>query len=147
MSKVKRQRKSLVAPRYATGNRVRVRHGVTDADYPDMPIGGWIGTVSEVQKNGMCLVLWSRETLDAIHPVFRKRCESGGFDLERYWLGQDDLEPDEGGSLEIEHPENITTESLSHNDQDDRIRPAPRPVLHVSPRASQQYGRYARFCL
>lgn len=41
---------------------------------------------------------------------------------ERYWLGQDDLEPDDGGPLEIEGPEEITTEPLSHKDQDDRIR-------------------------
>jgi len=122
MSKVKRKRKPRAAPRYNVGDRVRVKHGVTDSDYPDMPIGGWAGTISEVQKNGMCMVVWSRETLDAIHPVFRKRCERDGLEPERYWLGQDDLEPDGGDPLEIERPEEISTEPLSHKDQDDRIR-------------------------
>jgi hypothetical protein len=122
MSKVKRKRKPRVAPRYAAGDRVRVKHGVTDADYPDMPIGGWAGSISEVQKSGMCMVVWSQETLDAIHPVFRQRCEKDGVELERYWLGQDDLEPDGGGPLDIEQPEEISAEPLSHKDQDDRIR-------------------------
>jgi len=99
-----------------------VKQGIKDADYPDMPIGGWAGTVSEVQKNGICMVVWSRETLDAVHPVFRKRCERDGVELERYWLGQDELKSDEGGSLDIEQPEEISTEPLSHKDQDDRIR-------------------------
>jgi hypothetical protein len=122
MSKAKRKRKPRVALRYVVGDRVRVKHGVPDTDYPDMPIGGWAGTISEVQKNGVCMVVWSRETLDAIHPVYRKRCERDGLEPERYWLHQDDLEPDDGGPLDIEQPEKITTKPLSHSDQDDRIR-------------------------
>ncbi len=122
MANRKRKRKPSVPTKFGVGDRVRVRHGVTDVDYPDMPIGGWGGAISEVQKNGVYMVLWSRETLDAIHPVFEKRCESDGVELERYWLAEDDLEPDEGGPLEIECPEEITTKPLSHEDQDDRIR-------------------------
>ena len=91
-------------------------------DYPDMPMGGWVGTISEIQKNSMYMVVWSRETLDTIHPVHRKRCERDGLEPERYWLGQDDLEPDDGGPLDIEQPEAISTEPLSHEDRDDRIR-------------------------
>jgi hypothetical protein len=122
MSNRKQKRKPRVRAKFDVGDRVRVRHGVTDADYPDMPIGGWAGAVSEVQKNGQYMVLWSRETLGAVDPVFKKRCTRDGFDLERYWLAEDDLEPDEGGPLQIERPEQITTEPLSHNDQEDRIR-------------------------
>ena len=33
---------------YAAGDRVRVRRGVTDPEYPDLPLGGWAGTVAEV---------------------------------------------------------------------------------------------------
>ena len=112
MSTVKRKRKPRPAPRYATRDRVRVKRSIRDTDYPDMPMGGWAGTISEVEKNGLCMVRWSRETLDAIHPVFKNRCEKDGLELEHYWLPQDDLEPDEGGPLEIECPEEITTEPL-----------------------------------
>jgi hypothetical protein len=101
---------------------VRVKPGIRDTDYPDMPMGGWAGTITEVEKNGLCMVRWSKETLDSIHPVFKGRCEKDGLELEHYWLPQDDLEPDQGDPLEIECPEQITTEPLSSRDQDDRIR-------------------------
>ena len=87
-----------------------------------MPIGGWAGTVSEVHKDGMFTVRWSRETLASIHPVYRKRCERDGLELKEYWLGEDDIEPDTGGPLEIEQPKAITSKPLSPKDQDDRIR-------------------------
>jgi hypothetical protein len=87
-----------------------------------MPLGGWAGTVSEVHKDGMCTVKWSQETLDSIHPIFEKRCEKDGLYLEQYVLAEDDLEPDLGGPLDIEHPTEITTKPLSPKDQDDRIR-------------------------
>jgi hypothetical protein len=122
MSNRKQKQKPRVRAKFDVGDRVRVRYGVADVDYPDMPIGGWAGAISEVQKNGQYMVLWSRETLEAIDPVFEKRCARDGFDLERYCLSEDDLEPDEGGPLQIEPPGQITTEPLSHDDQDDRIR-------------------------
>jgi hypothetical protein len=101
---------------------VRVKKGVMDVEYPDMPMGGWAGTISEIHKDGMYTVRWSKETLAAIHPVFKKRCERDGMVLEEYWLGDDDLEPDAGGPLEIELPKEIATKPLSPRDQDDRIR-------------------------
>ena len=122
MSNRKQKRKPQVPAKFGVGDRVRVRLGVTDTDYPDMPIGGWAGAVSQIQKNGVYMVLWSRETRDAIHPIFEKRCANDGFELERYWLAEDDLEPDDGGPLEIECPKRSTAEPLSHEDQEDRIR-------------------------
>jgi hypothetical protein len=122
MSTVKRKRKPRPAPRYAARDRVRVKRGIRDTDYPDMPLGGWAGSIAEVEKDGLCMVRWSKKTLDAIHPVFRNRCETDGLELEHYWLPQDDLEPDQGDPLEIECPEEITTEPPSSKDQDDRIR-------------------------
>jgi uncharacterized protein YodC (DUF2158 family) len=108
--------------KFRVGDRVRVKHGIRDPDYPDMPLGGWAGTVSEARKDGMVTVRWSRETLGAIHPVFKKRCERDGMELEEYWLGEDDLEPDAGGPLDIERPTEIATKPLSPKDQEDRVR-------------------------
>ena len=88
-----------------------MKQGIRDADYPDMPLGGWAGTIAEVHDHGMFTVRWSQETLAAIHPVFLKRCERDGMDLEQYWLGDDDLESDAGGPLTIEHPTKIRTKS------------------------------------
>ena len=89
-----------------------------------MPLGGWAGTVSQIEKRTprMCLVRWSQQTLGSVHAVFKQRCERDGTDVQEYWLGEDDLEPDAGGPLDIERPTEITTKPLSPKDQDDRIR-------------------------
>jgi hypothetical protein len=34
-----------VPPRFEPGAKVRVKHGVRDPDFPDIPLGGWAGTV------------------------------------------------------------------------------------------------------
>ena len=39
--------KSSRAAQFRIGDKVRVRHGVMDNDYSDMPIGSWAGTISE----------------------------------------------------------------------------------------------------
>jgi hypothetical protein len=110
---------------FAVGDRVLVRRGVTDPDFPDLPIGGWAGTVVEVQTRESpptVLVRWSPATLAGIHPVFRKRSERDGFDIGEMWLGHDDLEPDDGAGGGIEQPSAIVTRPLSTDDQDDRVR-------------------------
>lgn len=118
----KKKTKSSVPAKFHVGDKVLVKHGIKDVEYPDMPLGGWAGTIAEVHRDGMYTVRWSGETLAAIHPVFKKRCERDGLVLEDYWLGDDDLEPDEGGPLKIEHPQKITTKPLSAKDPDDRVR-------------------------
>lgn len=110
------------ATEFQIGDKVRVRHGVMDNDYSDMPIGGWAGAIVETHDNDTHVVRWSEETLASIHPVFKSRCERDGTDIERYLIGPDALEPDPGGPLDIEQPRRIATRPLSPKDQDDRIR-------------------------
>jgi hypothetical protein len=116
------KRKKSSAVLFHPGDKVRVRRGIKDADYSDMPLGGWAGTIAEVHDDGMYTVRWSQETLESIHPVFKKRCEKDGLVFGQYLLGDDDLEPDTGGPLKIEQPQQIATKPLSPKDQDDRIR-------------------------
>ena len=99
---------------------VRVKHGVTDVDYPDIPIGGWIGRILNADGD-TCLVRWNVETLENIHPVYRKRCERDGNDIEEYWVNADDLEAAPNEPLDMEQPTEIITRPLSIDDQDDRI--------------------------
>lgn len=120
MSKAKGKNNSDA--QFKTGDVVRVRHGVRDTDYPDMPLGGWTGNVVEVYDDLMYMIKWSKETLASIHPVFKARCERDGLTFDQYCLGEDDLELDSGGPLNIEQPQQITTKPLVQNDQDDRIR-------------------------
>ena len=117
----KRKKKRSPA-KFKVGQEVRVRFGVKDVDYPDMPLGGWAGTIIEVRGSDTFIIRWSKETLDAIHPVFKSRCENDGLDLEVYGLTGDDLESVSGGPLQIEQPTKITTRPLSPKDEDDRIR-------------------------
>ncbi len=108
--------------RFAVGNQVRVKQGIADIDYADLPLGGWVGTISEVQRNGLYLVRWSEETLASVHPIYQKRCDRDGIKIEECVMNEDDLEPDTGGPLSIEQPTNIITPPLSLDNQDDRIR-------------------------
>ncbi len=109
MSKAKEKRSS--AAKFKPGEQVRVRHGVTDTDYPDMPLGGWTGDVVEVYDDLMYMIKWNKETLASLHPVFKARCERDGLTFGQYCLGEDDLEPDSGGPLKIEQPKQITSNS------------------------------------
>jgi uncharacterized protein YodC (DUF2158 family) len=122
MPKRRKKRKSRVHLRFKVGDRVRAKHGFRDEEHPDIPLGGWTGTVSEVHRSGMYTVQWSAETLASIHPIYKKRCAIDGTVLEEYWVVDDDLEPDPGGPLSIEQPTAITPRPLSADEQGDRVR-------------------------
>lgn len=110
--------------RFNVSDKVRVSSGVCDPDYDDLTVGGWAGTIAEV-RNGTpptLLVRWSKQTLKKQSPIYRKRCERDGYDGNEMWLVEGDLEPDVGGPVTIEPPNNVVTKPLSMNDRDDRIR-------------------------
>jgi uncharacterized protein YodC (DUF2158 family) len=118
----KRRREPSPVAKFKVGDKVRVKYGVRDTDYPDIPLGGWAGTINEVHKDGMYTIRWNRETLANIHPVVKRRSEKDGTVIEEYWLGDDGIEPDAGGPLNIEQPTEIIVKPLSPKNQDDRIR-------------------------
>jgi hypothetical protein len=118
----RRRTQSAAPPKFTMGQHVRVRQGIKDKDYPDIPLGGWVGVISEVHRRGKYTVRWRRDTLENIHPVYRKRCARDGTVLEEYWLHEDHLEADPGGPLSIEQPTAITPRPLSRANQGDRIR-------------------------
>ena len=130
------------SPRFKVGDKVRVKHGVIDPDFPDIPLGGWSGTVKEIDKQrsrSTVRVDWDKRTLESMHPIYKKRCERDGLELESMWLGEEDLEPDDGTPVPIEQPTEIKTPPLSEKDQDDRVRMAlglthDDPLPEVSPR-------------
>jgi len=142
----------LHGPRFSLGDMVRVRHGTCDPDYPDIPMGGWIGQINEVEAgNGPAhyCVAWSRDTLAGIHPVFRKRCERDGLDYEQTYLAEDDLEPDGEEAVSVEQPGAIDTPALSLDNQDDRIRmtlglTGDDPIPDVDPSTLVMYWNHLR---
>lgn len=136
--------------RFKTGDKVRAKLGVRDPDFPDIPLGGWAGTVKEVQRakgETTYLVTWGQATLKGMHPIYKKRCERDGLEVESMWLGEGDLEPDDGTMVPIVLPTAIVTKPLSEKDQDDRVRMAlglthDDPLPDVSPKALRAYHRY-----
>ena len=88
-------------------------------------MGGWVGTIRRVdakESPPLYLIEWNRDTLDGMHPIFRKRCERDGLELESMWLAENDIELFQGQVVVIEQPTAIVTMPLSSDDQDDRIR-------------------------
>ena len=136
--------------RFTVGMRVRVRSGVVDPDFPDIPLGGWVGTVRELDPTSrkiICLIEWDEATLLHAHPLFRKRCERDGLEYERMWLEESDLEPDTGEALSIEHPRQVVSRPLSEDDDEDRIRMAlgltsDDPLPDVNDETLRAYHRY-----
>ena len=111
--------------RFAVGAQVRVKPGTRDPDFPDIPLGGWAGTVEDVDRRTNppeYLVAWDLHTLDHIHPVYRKRCERDGLDCESMWLDETELEVSTGEPSVIEQPTALVLRPLRPNDPDDRVR-------------------------
>ncbi len=139
-------------PRFEPGMKVRVRHGVPEPDFPDIHLGGWAGTVKEVEQakgETTYLIAWDRTTLRGMHPVYKKRCERDGLELKSMWLGHLDLEPDDGTRVPIERPTSIVTKPLSEKDQDDRVRMAlglthDDPLPEVSRKTLLAYYRHLK---
>jgi len=127
--KKKRPRRWKARPtfpaKFAVGAVVRVKPGTTDPDFADIPLGGWAGMIREVDQRSdppTYLLEWGERTLDHMHPVYRKRCERDGLELEIMWLSEKDIEPDADEPAVIEQPANIVTRPLRMDDKEDRIR-------------------------
>jgi hypothetical protein len=125
--KNKKESKPRMPARFTAGAQVRVKPGTTIPDFSDIPLGGWAGTISEVDQRSAqptYLIAWNRHTLDHMHPVYRKRCDRDGLELASMWLGEEDIEPDTGEPPVIEQPRSILTRPLNPKDEDDRVRMA-----------------------
>jgi Calcium binding len=119
--------KPMTTPRFKVGDQVRVKPGVTDPDFPDMPLGGWTGTVTEViehEGQAHCVFKLDDRTLASLHPSFVMRSEIDGLDYKFMGLGQEDIEEDDGVPVPIEQPTAIVPRPLVMDDQDDRVRMA-----------------------
>jgi hypothetical protein len=113
------------AAAFAVGDLVRVRKGVVDPDFPDLPLGGWTGTVQEVEADEdppLYLIEWNQYTLDHLPEVYRVRCDREDLDEETIRLTGDELEPATGEQPPLEHPANLVARPLRLDEQDDRLR-------------------------
>ncbi len=109
---------------FVVGDHVRVKSGVTDFDYADMPLGGWAGVVTGVETGSctMCLVQWNQSTVAFIAEFYRKRCEEDGIDFREKWIDADDLIHDPGGSVWMQQPDKAAGQPASKQSRTERIR-------------------------
>src|SRR4051794_3429921 len=122
-----RTNKGSIRPRFKVGDKVRVKPGVNDPDFPDMPLGGWSGTITEIiEHEGQvnCVFKLDQRTLASLHPIFKRRSEIDGLDYRFMGLGQGDIEWDDGVPAPIEQPTAIVPRPLKMDDQEDRVRMA-----------------------
>lgn len=121
----RRRGKNSPKPAFAKGQLVRVKYGVVHDQYPDVPLGGWVGKIKRI---GWLVpigyaVHWTQPTLEKVHPVYFKRCERDDLKPHRQWLEEDQLEAAADETpVAMEQPTEIVTTPLSMDDPDDRIR-------------------------
>lgn len=144
------QNKPLAPAKFAVGMIIRVKQGMMDPDFADMPLGGWTGTILEIDQQShskIYLVEWNQDTLDRMHPVYRKRCQRDDLEMKNMWLAEAELEHDSGELVKVEQPTNLVSRPLSMGDQDDRIRAifgltSDDPLLFVNDENLRKYHRY-----
>src|SRR4051794_10231944 len=145
-----RTNKGSIRPRFKVGDKVRVKPGVNDPDYPDMPLGGWSGTITEIiEHEGQvnCVFKLDKRTLESLHPIFERRSEIDGLDYRFMGLGQEDIELDDGVPAPIEQPTAIVPRPLATDDPDDRVRMVfglthDDPLPEVNEENQHAYARY-----
>ena len=112
-------------PCFSVGDRVRVRVDTADPDYPDIPLGGWVGMVRDIastETGPLYLVAWNEETLTAAPPVYRRRCDRDDLEFEQSWLPELALETDPGGPVAIQQPAKLIPGPLNLENSADRAR-------------------------
>jgi hypothetical protein len=67
---------------FSVGTTVRVKPG-TPSDYPDIPMGGWVGVIREIDRE-LCLLEFDKRTLDQVHPIYHKCAKGMGFCTIRF---------------------------------------------------------------
>jgi hypothetical protein len=108
-------KKRSITPRFRVGDKVRVKSGVTVPDFEDIPLCGWAGTIKKVETSAdpVIEVEWDKRTLAGMHPVYRKRCERDDCEIKTMYLGEEDVERDDGTPFLMEQPTRIVTRPLS----------------------------------
>ncbi len=83
-------------PMFVLGDSVRVKDGVQDPDYEGLCIGGWTGTIEEIdtdQDPPFLLIAWDPRTLDElVGEAFLARAAQYGLDGSSIWLEATEVE-------------------------------------------------------
>jgi len=120
-----RKGRGMAKAAFAKGDLVQVKPGIVHDQYPDIPLGGWVGnitTIAWLTPVGYG-VRWTKPTLEQAHPVYLKRCQRDDIEPEGYWLEEDQLaEAADETPTAMEPPTKIITRPLSEEEAEDRVR-------------------------
>ncbi len=138
------------AAHFAKGDRIRAKRGVVHSQYPDIPLGGWVGTVTRIAWLIPLSyeVRWTEQTLADAHSVYFKRCRRNNEKPGTYWLDEEQMELDSAEQpVEMEQPTNLVVKPLSADEEDDRLRmvfglTSDDPLPVVDEDTEQQYRDY-----
>jgi len=75
------------SPRFKVGDKVRVKPDISDPLFPDMPLGGWSGTATEIiEHEGQinCVFNLDNRTLRRIHRSVKGDTSGTGW-ISRPW--------------------------------------------------------------
>ena len=89
--------KKQQSSKLAIGTRVRVKPNVTVPEFPDVPCGGWTGSIDNLigksKPDPKYVVEWDEETIARMPPDYRDRCEKNGLFFRMACLSGDQIEP------------------------------------------------------
>jgi len=95
-------------PIYSVGDLVQVNEGVMDIDWKDLPIGGWVGTITRVRRERegpRYDVCWTEETLAKCHPIYKQLAELDNLNIGEYeGLSEQELHAFAGGGVLLVNP-------------------------------------------
>ncbi len=76
---------------FAKGELVQVKHGVAHEQYPDIPLGGWVGKIKRIGwlTPIAYAVHWTQQTLGQAQAVYFNRCQRDHLKPHRHWLEED----------------------------------------------------------
>jgi len=129
--KEKERQTAYPHPNYSVGNLVQINDDVMDFNWDDLPIGGWVGEITEVRrkKEGPQYdVRWTEETLKKCHPIYKKLAVLEDLSTDEYTdLTEQEMHAFAGGEVILVDPVDTivlqyTDRPLDPEDHTDRLR-------------------------
>ena len=133
ISKEKRREKRLnqyPKSQFEVGHLIQVKDGVMDLNWPDLPLGGWVGRVDKVHRQPDVPkydVTWMPETLAQAHPIYEMLANDEILNPKEYeGLEESEVQSYQAGTpIALADPGDVThytDRPLSPDDFFDRLR-------------------------